>query len=471
MATRQTQQAENFDSTAKQMLEALAKASVELEKSVSTYTEHLISFSDSLAKSFEEELRAVSRRFDYCVKSNLEDLLRDKEALMKQLSEAERAEVEAILAAGRDVRSTLAAHSSELEAKIAALIETRMQELRTYLEEPERQIRSASDVTITALKTFLDESVGSIDQHRDEAEIILAEKLGQVSGSIVNETDAARSQISRTLSECQEQLRGKTDGLADDLTSRCEETIEQLNQKSELGLDSVKVSKSTALQALDRANDNFKEQVGEVCDNFDSSLLNLSTVLREAYETKLANVGAQAKNELGELTHQAQEKIRLTRSELEVSLRALEREYLEKLETLLKRLETYIGEHNADLRYSGIARQHKDQKLRDQLQTHLKRWGAGLTESVRSASETLLSDFVKSTDGFNQRIESTKASAVELLERESRMMAKEVERTMKEFQKQCTELESQLEQIEKAGRDAEITVVAYRKAMLSFGSD
>jgi hypothetical protein len=42
---------------------------------------------------------------------------------------------------------------------------------------------------------------------------------------------------------------------------------------------------------------------------------------------------------------------------------------------------------------------------------------------------------------------------------------------MKEFHKEIVELESQLAQIEKAGQDAALTVIAYRKAMLSFGTE
>jgi uncharacterized protein YukE len=47
-------------------------------------------------------------------------------------------------------------------------------------------------------------------------------------------------------------------------------------------------------------------------------------------------------------------------------------------------------------------------------------------------------------------------------------MQKDIERTMKEFQKELAELESQIGQIEKAGQDAALTVIACRKAVLSF---
>ena len=99
MSTRASQP-ENFDSTAKLMLEALAKASAELEKSVTAFTEQLISFNESVQKSLDEELQAVSTRMESSIKSNLDDLGHSKHVLMKRLLEAERTELDSLSDAG-----------------------------------------------------------------------------------------------------------------------------------------------------------------------------------------------------------------------------------------------------------------------------------------------------------------------------------------------------------------------------------
>src|SRR4029077_3793702 len=95
MSTRASQP-ENFDSTAKLMLEALAKASAELEKSVTAFTEQLISFNESVQKSLDEELHAVSGRMESAIKSNLDELLHNKHVMMKRLLDAERVELDAL---------------------------------------------------------------------------------------------------------------------------------------------------------------------------------------------------------------------------------------------------------------------------------------------------------------------------------------------------------------------------------------
>jgi hypothetical protein len=47
----------------------------------------------------------------------------------------------------------------------------------------------------------------------------------------------------------------------------------------------------------------------------------------------------------------------------------------------------------------------------------------------------------------------------------------ELERVMRGFKSELVELNSELPQIEDAGRNAALAVMAYRSAMLSFGSE
>ena len=60
---------ENLDSAAKLMLEALTKASSELEKTVSVLTDQLGVLNQSLEKTFEEEVHAARERMEAAQRS------------------------------------------------------------------------------------------------------------------------------------------------------------------------------------------------------------------------------------------------------------------------------------------------------------------------------------------------------------------------------------------------------------------
>jgi hypothetical protein len=296
----------------------------------------------------------------------------------------------------------------------------------------------------------------------------LADKVAAMEKLIREETQVARDAIAYSAEESKEKLNSKTTVIQSDLTQFFDDTIRDIDARDEDGGAALEDAERAAKQVVKEVGEDWKSQISSHCETFDKLLASLSAVLKENYETKLSNASEQARQEITHLSDQAHEKIAATHSELEVELRDLEKDYVAQFENALQKLDTIVNEHANDKRNSGVARQHKAQKLRDQMHGHLKRFGSSLVDSVKDAAGEFEGEFNRATDGFHTRIEGARVSAIELLERESRLMQKDIERTMKEFQKELAELESQIGQIEKAGQDAALTVIACRKAVLSF---
>ena len=467
MSTRASQPAENFDSTAKLMLEALAKASAELEKSVTAFTEQLISFNEGLQKSLDEELRAVSVRLEGNIKTNLDELAHDKHVMMKRLLEAERAELDSLANAGRQVRSSLNTHALAVEHRVEEFIDTQIRELKDFLEQPQQQISYAADTATEKLTQKKENVSRDVKTRHDEIKVRLSDKVHELERLVKEEATRAKVVIAGASAECQQRLTAQRESICSEIDKVENESIEAVDDRAKEGLEALVASQERETESLLSVGNKWREQIDQHCSAFDRLLGSLSAVMKENYETKLANVSEQARQEITELSEQAHEKIAATRSELEIEVRELEKEYIDQFENTLRKLEGIVSEHASDKR-NGVARQHKSQKLRDQMQTHLKRWGADLVDSVKDAAHEFENDFMRATDGFHTRIEGARAAAVEHLERESRLMQKDLERTLKEFQKEVSDLENQINEVEKAGQDAALTVIACRKAVLSF---
>lgn len=468
MSTRVSQPAENFDSTAKLMLEALAKASAELEKSVTAFTEQLISFNEGLQKTLDEELRSVNTRMEGSIKTNLNELAHNKHLMVKRLLEAERAEIEALAGSGREVRSALNQHAVRIEERIEEFINHQIAELKEFLEEPKRSIQTATDTANDELQETARDASAEVKNHHEAMRKRMSDKVAEIERMIQRETESVKETIANASDECKQHLGLERDVVNSDIQKFADNTVLEVDVRDEDGGAALEQSELMAKAAVKLVGEQWRLQISTHCDSFDKMLASLSTVVKENYETKLANASEQARQEISLLSDQAHEKITATHNELEVELRDLEKDFVGQFENALSRLESIVSEHSNDKRNSGVARQHKAQKLRDQMQAHLKRWGADLVDSVRDAANEFEQEFSRATDGFHTRIEGARASAIELLERESRLMQKDIERTMKEFQKELAELEGQVGQIEKAGQDAALTVIACRKAVLSF---
>lgn len=468
MSTRVSQPAENFDSTAKLMLEALAKASAELEKSVTAFTEQLISFNESLQKSLDEELRSVNGRMENAIRINLEDLAHNKHLMVKRLLEAERAEIESLAGTGREVRSTVSRHALQIEERIEEFINDQIAELKEFLEQPKRSIETVTNAANEELQEQSRDATAEVKNKQEELRRRLSDKVSDLERSLRIETEAVKASMEAAGADCRKRLSAQKDVISSDLQTFTSDTTREMEKYAEDALKTLEERERGAKTAIKEEGEQWRQQITGHCEGFDKMLAGLSSVLKENYETKLANASEQARQEITLLSDQAHEKITATRGELEVELRDLEKDYLTQFDNVLKKLEAIVSENVSDKRNSGMARQHKVQKLRDQMQNHLKRFGTDLVDTVKDASDEFEAEFDRATEGFHTRIEGARSSAIELLERESRLMQKDIERTMKEFQKELTELEAQIGQIEKAGQDAALTVIACRKAVLSF---
>lgn len=471
MSTRVSQPAENFDSTKNLMLEALAKASAELEKSVTAFTEQLISFNESLQKSLDEDLRLVSRRLESSIKGNLDELAHNKHLMVKRLLEAERSELDSLSDTGRQVRASLSSAAHQIEERVEEFIDTQIRELKEYLEEPQQNIEDVTSNCKTELESRKTNAASEIQGKHDEVRRQLSDKVSEMEKQIKQETDKVRDAIFAVSEYWGNSLKSERESFCGEFRRFSEGALSELAGTESVGLEELEAAEAREKAILEEVGARWRQQIDDHCGSFEKLIASLSSALKETFESKLANAADEARQEITLLSDQAHEKIAATRTELEVELKDLEKDYITQLESTLRKLELIVSEHANDKRNNGVARQHKSQKLRDQMHTYLKRWGAGLVDSIKDSATDFENEFTRATDGFHTRIESARASSIELLERESKLMQKDLERTLKEFQKELNQLESQVGQIEKAGQDAAITVITYRKAVLSFRGD
>lgn len=450
------------------MLEALAKASAELEKSVTAFTEQLISFNESLQKSLDEELRAVNGRMEGCIKTNLSELGHNKHQLIKRLLDAEHEELTALSVVSRDVRKSLSEHALEVEQKIEVFMNQQILELKEFLQQPESQINTAGETAASELKHKCNEITRDIQERDRDTRRRLSDKVAEVEKLIKEQCEKVKQSISIAADRTRSRLDAQRKQIRGDVDKFNREATAEVESSADEGLRLISTCESQHKESVTEVSTRWKQHINDHCDLFHKTVATFSGVLNENYETQLANVSAQAKREITKLSDDAHEKITATRNELEVEMRDLEKDYAAQFEQAIRKLEVIVNAQANDKKNSGGAREHKAAKLRDQMQGHLKRWGGDLIDSVKDASHDFENDYNRATDGFHTRIELARSTAVELIERESKLMQKDIDRTLKDFQKDIDELEGELGRIEKAGQDAALTVIAFRKAVLSF---
>ena len=458
---------DNLDSTARLMGEALAKASTELEKLVTVFCDHLAVFNEQLGFSFQDEARAAEDRMETRLRQTMEALQRDREELLKRLAECKQSEIRTIIDTGKASRGQLAVKVDETAVQFSRTLSEKMAELQALLSGPQAEalsryetMRAEVDAAGQDLLTFLaDKSRDKFDSLSAAAAYIEAEAAQTVTAG-----------ISGIEARLQDSLAAM---LAESLTLEAEIVATQARVPVEL-----EAAKQISLAALKSEDVTCQEKISvvtaegngyalEVSSSFDVSMSELSTLLTTLYDARLKNLLAQSRTEIVNSARQAEERISSSRTDLHSSLKELQRDYAEKFEALYEKFEKTLDEENQS-ENSQAARVAKDGRAREQLNALFRRLGQEMIDTAATAAGRVEDDFQRSVSAFEKRIESARDTACESLEREFKLMQKELVRTKQDFDKQLAELKTQLVRIEKDGRDAADIVRTIASANLEF---
>lgn len=457
---------EGLDSAAKLMLEALSKASSELDKTVNILTEQLLGFNQTLEKSFNDELNASRERMESALRQNLDGLMRDKESVMKAIAEFKRAEIEKVILSGKTVRSGLAAQVEDATRGLSATVAGKIVGIKEHLSAPEAEIKRKHDELNQALTVAVSQAQQELSKTRlaEEHQIQTAET--EFENKVMYQLNTGQREFETKFSQRRDELGTHGEQVVTELAGKYDQVIGRLESSYQEGINVVSKSSQESVDKLKQLADNGTQYFIANDKAFSGSLTGLSELLNGLYEMRLNNLAAQSRTEIVSAAQHAEECLSATKSELQVCLKEFQRDYVAQFEALHSRFEKALDEYTKK-RDSGAMRGLKEDRARDQLHSLFRRLGQEMIDNAAAAAKRLEAEFQRSMDAFEQRIEAARSQACESLERESKLMAKEMTRSFQEFEKQISELQAQAGQIEKTGRDAANIVMTIRQANLN----
>lgn len=455
---------DNPDSAAK-ILEALTKASSELEKSVDILTGQLVNFNQSLEKSFNDDLAAAKERMEAAMRLNLDGLMRDKEAVMKALAEYKQAEIEKVILSGKTVRSGLAAQVEDATRALSATVTGKIGGIREHLAQPELEMRTKYEELQNSLQTAVIGAHEQLIKAKVAEEELLAITARDFDGKVKQEIAQGQEEFSARFSERKAQLENHGEQVVNELAQKYDEVIRTLDASFQEGVAAVEQNSQQAADKLKQLSASGAGFMVEQDQAFASTLNDLSGLLNGLYETRLNNLAAQSRTEIVSAAEHAEECLSTTKAELQVCLKEFQRDYVNQFEALQSKFEKLLEEYSRK-KDSSAMRGLKEDRVREQLHSLFRRLGQEMIDSASSAAARIEAEFQKSMDAFALRIETAKTQACESLERESKLMQKELTKSFQEFEKQMDELKAQASGIDKQGRDVANIVMTVRQANL-----
>jgi hypothetical protein len=471
MAGESAKNVDGVGSAANLMIEALDKASNELDKTVTSSVEQLNAFNDALEKNFAGRLNKLAEKALTVVDSSVEDLVVRKEDFAERLADLERAEIEAVVLAARDVYQQLTLRARQATESVSRVVEEQMTQLRTLTENPQAELIDLSHKQIEQVNNFIQSGKSKIESQEGDCEKTISSRI-QIFDEKVQEVVAdGKKKLDEKLQGYHQEFEEKIADVMDRLSKLVTTTIKELEDRT---TDSGKSVASFSQSAQTKLSDRIASWQGDlsgISDEYQTTLNKEKGSFEELHAIKLAQKVAEVKDEINKIAQETAAKLTASHKLFYSSLKRLEKKYYDRLERLLSRFETALSQESRLTTGANAYRPQSSHELREILRARLQARGAEMVREFRRQVEQFESEYSRATAGSNERLETIRATTIDLLEKQVKSMSMEIGRIVRGFRNELSGFNSQLDQIDDAGHAAALAVKAYRNAMLSFGSD
>lgn len=467
----QANRSESFGSAANLMIEALEKASAELERTVSQCLDQLTAFSDGLDNSLAHQLEKVVQQSGHLVDSHGNDLEAKRDETLDTISALETGELDRLMQGAATIRRRFADKILEATDALNEIMETQLQELSGMVEAPHNnfyEMTRERNARVMELATSGKDRIETISQTYEDG---MSDKAKTIDDSAQSVIEAAKAEVDSHLARYSAQFDEKIEEVQKQLGDIVEGATGDIRSLAERGARSIDEARETNAQILDEHISHWSEQLTAMKERFQNgSKENQSRFLGE-YSDEVEKKLLTSQDEINRIAASAKARMTVNQKLVHNSLRRVEGKLSDEIDRLFIKFEAALAqESKINLMVSGN-RLPANPEVIEKLNSRLRAHGAEVIKTFRRQVEQTEAEFSRSSAGSNERIESIRLSSVESLEKQVRIMRSDLERITRNFHNELSELNLKLPIIEESGRAAALAVMAYKSAMLSLEND
>lgn len=467
----QANQAAGFGSAANLMIEALEKASLELENTVNQCLNQLSTFAEGLDQSLALQLDKVVKQSSHLVDSHGNVLEAKRDETIDGMAELEAREMEKLLSTSSDMRKQLAGKVQEAMKDLAEIMDAQLKELMDLVEAPTSDLLELSKTKAQTVEAEGRDAVKAIKGHSQTYEDSMSDKAAVVDEEAAMVIETSKTEVDKHLTVYSDKFDEKISDVQNQLSEIVEKAITDLHKLSNRGKETISEAKETNLQVLSEQIEHWQDQLIALRDRFQQSSLEQQSKHLKTYNEEIERTLISSQEEISRIAQSARKRMTVNQKLFINTLRRAERQITDDIERLLTKFEAAIAqESRVHLMVSG-GKLSAGPEVLEKLSSRLKAHGAELVKTFKSQVEQTEQDFARSSQGSNERIESIRQSSVDALEKQVRLMRTDLERITRNFHTELSDLSLKLPVIEESGRAAALAVMTYKSAMLSLEND
>ncbi len=222
MSSEESGKSENFGSAAHLMIEALDKASKELEGTVDACLTQVREHADVQEKALAGRLKKFFEQSGNLLDGHVDDLSNKKEEFIERLMEFERTELETLTATAKEIRQQVNAKAQQATDSINRLVEEQVAELKAYMNEPKPILHEIVDARLEVVKEIGRASKDKVEESEAQLEKVISERAEEFDRGIQAVVEESKHAVEDKLDEHNRQFEAKINsvmtGLSDAVT-------------------------------------------------------------------------------------------------------------------------------------------------------------------------------------------------------------------------------------------------------------
>jgi len=468
MSSEESGKSENFGSAANLMIEALDKASKELEGTVDSCVTQVREHSEGVEKALSARLRKFFEQSGNLLDGHVDDLANKKEEFIERLMEFERTELETLTATAKEIRQQVNAKAQQATDSINRLVEEQVAELKAYMNEPKPILHEIVDARLEVVKEIGRASKDKVEESEAGLEKVISERAEEFDRGIFAVVDDSKRVVEEKLDEHNRQFEDKIQSVMTGLSDAVTAAGDELKDKAQEGREKVDAATERGRDRLFANLKMFSSALEEIHTGFVEQLKSDREVQEGVHKTKLDRKAQEVREEIEHISGDASTKIAASHKLFYSSLKRLEKKYFDRMDRLFSRFESALAQEG---NLTSSSKPQSTGELRTLLASRLQARGDEVIKSFQRHVEQIESEYSRSSAGYHERIESIKTSAVESMEKQVKSMTQEMARVTRNFNNGLSDLNIELPQIAERGKAAALAVKAYRSAMLSLEGD
>jgi len=460
---------EEIGTAAHLMMEAVDKASQELETTVKSCTERLQFFSETLSNNFASQLTRLTDKALRADSRSSAELQARKEDFAERLAELEQSEINRLFQASKEVRQEINVSLQRAVTVISQLVEEQAKTLLPIARSRHESFANLCKTETVSMQQFVADGKSRLSEKESGFEKNLSQKVGDFESAAKNILEETKEKLSEKIKIDLEDLGEKVSQSKAELRKFISSSDDELEQKVKAGSLSLTAAGSRVTKRLVDQVDNWRQEMTRLSENFHQGLNAEKDSFDQIHTDRTERQVQEIKSEIKAIAAEAQYRLSASHKLFHGSLERLEGKYYERLERLLTQFEAAVAQENRILAGISAIRSESQasHELKDLLNTRLKARGLEIVKAFKRQVELFDLEHARYSASCNERIEGVCASANDLLEQQCKAMNTEVERALRGFRVELAQLNLQLPQIKDAGHAAALAVMAYKRARMS----